>query len=179
MILTETKISGVYLVEPEFIEDERGHFTRSFCETEFNDAGIGFLPVQCNISYNKTAFTLRGMHFHAAPYEETKLVRCSAGKIFDVAVDIRPDSPTFRKWVGFELSRKNSRALFIPAGCAHGFLTLENDCDVFYQMSPAYTPGYDRGFRWNDPTIGINWPGEPVVISKRDAELPSLDEVIR
>ncbi|WP_339631851.1 dTDP-4-dehydrorhamnose 3,5-epimerase [uncultured Sneathiella sp.] len=171
MIFLETEISGVHLVEPEFIEDERGYFTRSFCEREFADAGIKFLPIQCNISYNKKAYTLRGMHFLAAPYEETKLVRCSAGKIFDVAVDIRPNSPSFKKWVGFELSRENARALFIPAGCAHGFLTLEDETEVFYQMSPAYVPGHDRGFRWNDPAIGIKWPAEPKVISARDAGL--------
>ncbi len=178
MNFAETEISGVYLVEPEFIEDNRGYFTRSFCEEEFAAAGINFLPVQSNVSYNKKAYTLRGMHFHAAPYAETKLVRCSAGKVFDVAVDIRPNSPSFKKWVGFELSRKNGRALFIPAGCAHGFLTLEDDSEVSYQMSPAYTAGHDRGFRWDDPAIGITWPGEPKVISTRDADLPSLDEAI-
>ena len=174
MIFNETEIKGVYLIEPEFIEDDRGYFTRTFCEAEFARVGINFHPVQSNISYNKKAYTLRGMHFHAPPYEETKLVRCSAGKIFDVAVDIRVGSPSFKKWVGFELSRKNGRALLIPAGCAHGFLTFEDDSEVFYQMSPVYTPGHDRGFRWNDPAIGINWPGEPKVISKKDRELGNL-----
>lgn len=178
MIFNETEIKGVYLIEPEFIEDERGYFARSFCENEFKEAGIDFHPVQSNVSNNKKAYTLRGMHFHAAPYEETKLVRCSAGKIFDVVVDIRPKSPSFRKWLGIELSRENGRVLYIPAGCAHGFLTLENDSEVFYQMSPAYTPGHDRGFRWNDSAIGIDWPGEPKVISARDAELAALEEVI-
>lgn len=178
MIFTETEIAGVFLIEPEVIEDERGHFARSFCAREFSDHGIDFLPVQSNISANKSAYTLRGMHFHAAPHEETKLVRCSAGKIFDVAVDIRPDSPSFRKWIGVELSRENGRALFIPEGCAHGFLTLEDDSEVFYQMSPAYTPGHDRGFRWNDPAVGIDWPDEPKMISARDAGLGSLEETI-
>ncbi|MFC4273503.1 dTDP-4-dehydrorhamnose 3,5-epimerase [Sneathiella chungangensis] len=179
MIFTETEIAGVFLIEPEVIEDERGHFARSFCTREFADHGIDFLPVQSNISANNSAYTLRGMHFHAAPHEETKLVRCSAGKIFDVAVDIRPHSPSFRNWIGVELSRKNGRALFIPAGCAHGFLTLEDDSEVFYQMSPAYTPGHDRGFRWDDPVIGIDWPGEPKVISARDAGLGSLEDAIQ
>ena len=179
MIFTETEIDGTFLIEPEFIEDERGYFARSFCQEEFAHAGIDFLPVQCNVSYNKKAHTLRGMHFHAAPYEEAKLVRCSSGRIFDVAVDIRPASPSFKKWIGFELSRENGRALFIPAGCAHGFLTLEEDSEVFYQMSPAYTPGHDRGFHWNDPTIGIDWPASPKVISSRDADLGPLEEAIR
>lgn len=178
MIFNETEIKGVYLIEPEFIKDERGYFARTFCENEFKEAGIVFHPVQSNVSNNKKAYTLRGMHFHAAPYEETKLVRCSAGKVFDVVVDIRSESPSFRKWLGVELSRENGRAFYIPTGCAHGFLTLENDSEVFYQMGPAYTPGHDRGFRWNDPTIDIDWPGEPKVISARDAKLTALDEVI-
>ena len=178
MIFNETEIKGVYLIEPEFIKDERGYFARTFCENEFKESGIVFHPVQSNVSNNKKAYTLRGMHFHAAPYEETKLVRCSAGKVFDVVVDIRSESPSFRKWLGVELSRENGRAFYIPTGCAHGFLTLENDSEVFYQMGPAYTPGHDRGFRWNDPTIDIDWPGEPKVISARDAKLTALDEVI-
>lgn len=179
MIFKETGIPDVFLIEPELIEDDRGYFTRSFCQSEFTDHNIDFLPVQCNISYNKTAYTLRGMHFHAAPYEEVKLVRCSAGKIFDVAVDIRPNSPSFKKWVGVELSRENGHALFIPAGCAHGFMTLEDDCEVFYQMSPAFTPGHDRGFRWNTPELDIDWPASPKVISARDIELGTFDEAIR
>jgi dTDP-4-dehydrorhamnose 3,5-epimerase len=178
MIFRETEIDGVFLIEPEFIKDDRGYFARTFCEDEFSDTGIDFHSVQSNVSYNEKAYTLRGMHFHAAPYEETKLVRCSAGKIFDVVVDIRTNSPSFKKWIGFELSRKNGHALFIPAGCAHGFLTLEDESEVFYQMSPAYTPGHDRGFHWNDQTIGIDWPGKPKVISPRDEALPSFNEVV-
>lgn len=171
MKITETLIPGAYFIEPEYIRDERGYFARSYCRQEFAEHGIDFLPMQSNISYNKAAFTLRGMHFHAAPYEETKLVRCSAGRMFDVAVDLRPNSPTFKKWIGVELSRENGGALFIPAGCAHGFLTLEDETDVFYQMSPAYVSGHDRGFRWDDPAIGINWPAEPKVISEKDRML--------
>ena len=177
MIFIETKITGAYLIEPERLEDNRGHFTRSFCSREFAAAGISFLPVQSNLSHNKAAYTLRGMHFHAAPYAETKLVRCTAGRLFDVIVDIRDGSPSYGCWVGAELSRDNGSALFIPAGCAHGFLTLEPDTDVFYQMSPHFTPGYERGFRWDDPDIGIDWPGTPAVISDRDAALPLLREV--
>ncbi|MAZ03642.1 MAG: dTDP-4-dehydrorhamnose 3,5-epimerase [Sneathiella sp.] len=178
MIFTKTEIQGAYLIEPNFIEDERGYFARSYCQQEFADHGIDFLPVQSNISYNKANHTLRGMHFHAAPFEETKLVSCSAGAIYDVAVDIRPDSPTFKKWIGVNLSRQNGCELFIPAGCAHGFLTLEADSEVSYQMYPAYTPGHDRGFHWNDPDIAIEWPAKPQVISARDDALEPLAEAL-
>lgn len=171
MKFQETAISGVFIVAPERHEDSRGYFTRSFCEAEFKEQNISFQPVQSNISYNQTALTLRGMHFHTAPYEETKLVRCSTGRIFDVAVDLRKKSSTFKQWVGVELSRKNGKALFIPAGCAHGFLTLEDETEVFYQMSPSFTPGHDTGFHWNDPNIAIEWPEKPVVISLKDQDL--------
>lgn len=177
MIFRETDIPGAYLIEPEPIEDERGFFARSFCTREFAAAGIEFAPVQSNISFNRAAYTLRGMHFHAAPYEETKLVRCSAGRIFDVIVDLRPASRTYRQWIGAELSRANGHALFIPAGCAHGFLTLEANSDVFYQMSPHFEPGHERGFRFDDPEIAIRWPAAPSVISSRDAALPSFREL--
>lgn len=171
MKFQETEIPGAFIVDPQRHEDDRGYFARSFCETEFKENGIPFQPVQSNISYNARALTLRGMHFHKAPFAETKLVRCSAGHIFDVAVDLRKNSPAYKKWVGLNLSRKNGRAFFIPAGCAHGFLTLEEDTEVFYQMGPAFTPGHDAGFLWNDPTIGIQWPAQPEVISQKDREL--------
>lgn len=174
MQITETDIPGVFLIKPEFIEDERGYFARAYCREEFAARGIDFLPVQCNLSYNKSAYTLRGMHYHASAYAETKLVRCSSGRMFDVAVDLREGSPTYKKWIGVELSRENSLALFIPAGCAHGFLTLEDDTEVFYQMSPAYVPGHECGFRWNSLEIGIDWPSEPRVISKKDQALDDL-----
>ncbi len=175
MKFKETMIPGAFILDPQRHEDSRGYFTRAFCEQEFADAGIDFHPVQSNISYNKTAYTLRGMHYHTAPFEETKLVRCSAGRLFDVAVDLRPDSPAYKKWVGAELSRKNGRSFFIPPGCAHGFLTLEDETEVFYQMSPAFVPGHDRGFHWNDPEIGIDWPGLPRVISDKDQSLGDLN----
>jgi len=174
MKFNETDIQGAYLIEPERYEDERGYFTRSYCADEFAAQGIPFILAQSNISYNKTAFTLRGMHYHKTPYEETKLVRCSAGRLFDVAVDLRPLSPSYRKWVGFELSRENGLGIFIPAGCAHGFLTLEDHTEVAYQMSPAYTPGHDHGFRWDDPDIGINWPADPAIISDKDKGLENF-----
>ncbi|MBV1885611.1 MAG: dTDP-4-dehydrorhamnose 3,5-epimerase [Parvibaculaceae bacterium] len=175
MKFQETAIPGAFIVDPERHEDNRGYFTRSFCEVEFKKQGISFQPVQSNISYNETALTLRGMHFHTAPYEETKLVRCSAGRIFDVAVDLRKTSPAFKTWIGVDLSRKNGRAFFIPAGCAHGFLTLENETEVFYQMSPAFTPGNDAGFHWNDPDIAIEWPEKPVVISQKDQDFKGYE----
>lgn len=174
MIFKETNIDGAWLIEPERFEDDRGFFTRAFCPEEFEGQGIDFNPVQSNISHNKKALTLRGMHYHVAPYQEAKLVRCTSGRIFDVLVDLRPKSSSYKKWFGSELSPKNGNALFIPPGCAHGFLTLEDYSDVFYQMSPLYTPGHDCGFRWNDPQIAIEWPEEPVIISSRDATYEDL-----
>jgi len=171
MMFQKTAIPGAFIVEPERHEDNRGYFARSFCEAEFKEQNISFQPVQSNLSYNRTALTLRGMHFHTPPYEETKLVRCSTGRIFDVAVDLRENSPAFKKWVSVELSRKNGKAFFIPTGCAHGFLTLEDETEVFYQMGPLFTPGHDTGFHWNDPNIAIEWPEKPVVISQKDQDL--------
>ncbi len=175
MKFKETSIPGAFILSPERHEDDRGYFARAFCEAEFADAGITFHPVQSNVSYNRSAYTLRGMHYHAPPFEEAKLVRCSAGRLFDVVVDLRPDSSAYRKWVGVELSRNNGRSFFIPPGCAHGFLTLEDETEVFYQMSPAFEPGHDRGFHWNDPTIAIDWPGFPRVISEKDQMLKEID----
>lgn len=172
MIFKETNIDGAWLIEPERFEDERGFFTRAYCPAEFNGQGIEFHPVQSNISHNKRALTLRGMHYHAPPFEETKLVRCTSGRAFDVIVDLRPHSETYKQWAGIELSRENGKALFIPPGCAHGFLTLVDETDIFYQMGPAFVPGHDRGFRWNDPDFEIAWPAEPDVISEKDKALP-------
>jgi len=174
MKFTATKIPDIFILDMDRHEDERGFFARTFCEQEFEEQGLSFKPVQSNISHNKQAFTLRGMHYHAPPFEETKLVRCSAGRIFDVAVDIRPQSPTFKSWIGVELSPENGRGLYIPAGCAHGFLTLEDNSDVLYQMSPAFEPGHDRGFHWDDPGIAINWPALPDVISDKDQILATF-----
>ena len=177
MIFTETKIPGAFLLEPERHEDGRGYFVRTFCEQEFRENGIDFSPVQGNTSYNAHALTLRGMHFHAKPHEEEKLVRCGAGRIFDVAVDLREGSAAYGQWIGVELSRENGQGLFIPKGCAHGFLTLEDHSEVTYLMSPAYVGGYERGFYWEDPDIGIAWPVEPKVIAEKDRALPSLAEL--
>lgn len=169
MRFSPTLISGVVVVEAEPHADDRGHFARLHCPDDFAAAGHPFVPAQTSLSHNRAAGTLRGMHYQAAPHAETKLVRAVRGRIFDVAVDIRPDSPTCRKWVGVELSAENGRALLIGEGIAHGFVTLKDDTDVLYQISPKFEPGHDRGLRWNDPAFGIDWPVTPTVISARDA----------
>ncbi len=169
MKFREAAILGVFLVEIEPAADDRGFFARLQCPDEFARAGLRFAPVQTSLSRNLAAGTLRGMHYQAAPMAETKLVRVVRGRALDVVVDLRPDSPTYRRWEGIELSAEGGRAVFIPEGIAHGFLTLEPDTDVLYQIGPAYTPGHDRGVRWNDPAFAIAWPMAPRVISDRDA----------
>lgn len=168
LILTGTGLAGAYIVDIEPVEDERGFFARSWCHDEFRDAGLNAELVQCNISYNREKATLRGMHFQAEPHGEVKLVRCTAGAIHDVIVDVRPDSPTCGKWFGTELSAENRRALYIPEGFAHGFITLRAGSEVFYQMSSLYVPGAARGYRWDEPAFGIDWPLTPVVMSAKD-----------
>ena len=172
--LIETELAGVMVVEPEAIRDERGFFARTWDVLEFERRGLDTRIVQCSVSFNRVEGTLRGMHYQAAPYEETKLVRCEAGAIFDVAVDLRPSSPTFTRWVAFELSAENRRALSIPAGCAHGFLTLADASQVSYHISAPYTPDAARGVRWDDPAFGIVWPAEVRVINERDASYPDF-----
>lgn len=172
MILSPTPIDGVYEVEPERIPDERGYFARTYCADEFAAAGLDPVIAQCSTSYNVRAGTLRGLHYQAAPHAESKLVRCTRGAVFDVAVDLRPDSPSYLRWHGIELSEANGVALFVPKGCAHGFQTLRDDSDVLYQISVAYEPGAGRGVRWDDPAFGIRWPEPPPggrTISERDA----------
>jgi dTDP-4-dehydrorhamnose 3,5-epimerase len=172
MILTETQLKGAFVVDPERLEDERGFFARSWCAREFARHGINTGFVQCNISFNKRKGTLRGMHYQAAPYEEEKLVRCTMGSIYDVILDLRTGSDTYRKWFGLELTAENRRMIYVPKGFAHGFLTLEDNTEVFYQMSEYYSPGNDRGIRWNDAVFEIEWPGEIEVISDRDKMYP-------
>ena len=175
MLFTETKLSGAYVIELDPRVDERGFFARTFCEREFGEHGLPTRFPQCNLSHNKSSRTLRGLHFQASPFRESKLVRCVAGVIFDVIVDQRRDSPTQLQWVGVELSARSGRALFIPEGLAHGFITLENDTDVFYHMGEYYQPEAARGIRWNDPRLGIRWPAAPATISERDATYPDFD----
>lgn len=169
-----TALHGAVVLDLERVEDERGFFARSFCRREFEVHGLNPNLAQCNISYNRRSGTLRGMHYQAAPQTECKLVRCTRGAIYDVIVDIRPGSSTFRRWVGYELSAENRRMLYIPEGFAHGFVTLQDDTEVFYQMSEFYFPELQRGARWDDPAFGIAWPVHPEVISDKDAGYPDF-----
>jgi dTDP-4-dehydrorhamnose 3,5-epimerase len=168
MIFCEATLPGVFEIEVEPHVDERGFFARSWCHNEFEAHGLNPKLVQCNISFNVRKGTLRGMHFQATPNSEAKLVRCTKGAICDVVLDLRPSSPRYRDWFALELTAANRKAVYIPEGCAHGFLTLEEDTEVFYQMSEYYSPESARGVRWNDPAFGIMWPGNVEVISERD-----------
>lgn len=172
MRFTPTPIAGVMIVDIEPHEDERGAFARLHCPDEFAAAGHPFAPAQTSLSRNPAAGTLRGMHYQPAPYGEVKLVRAVRGRIFDVALDLRTDSPTCRQWTAAELSADDGRALLIPQGVAHGFLTLEPDTDVLYQIDPAFRPGHEAGVRWDDPAFAIAWPATPTLISARDSSYP-------
>lgn len=168
MNISATDIEGVFDIGLEPVKDERGFFARAYCWEEFARAGIDFTSTQINISRNDAALTLRGMHWQAPPHAEAKLVRCLRGRIYDVVADIRADSPTYRRWIGRELDAVSGNALFVPEGCAHGFLTLEADCDVLYHMGRPYAPGKAAGFRFDDPAFAIAWPYEPKVIASAD-----------
>lgn len=172
MILTETPLAGAYVVDVERQSDDRGFFARSYCVEEFRRSGLELPVVQCNISFNVRRGTLRGMHYQALPKGEAKLVRCTRGAIYDVIVDVRPESPTYCEWYSVELTAANHRALFIPVGFAHGFQTLEDEAEVFYQMSEFYSPNHARGVRWNDPAFGIDWPLPLSSISEKDENYP-------
>ncbi len=174
MIFTETKLRGVFIVDLEMLEDERGFFSRSWCRREFEAQGLVSDLAQCSISFNRRKGTLRGVHFQAAPYQEVKLVRCTSGAIYDVVVDLRRDSRTFRQWIAVELTADNHRMLYIPEGFGHGFQTLLDDTEVFYQMSEFYHPECARGVRWDDPTFGIQWPLPVPIMSERDRSHPDF-----
>ena len=174
MIFRETPLRGAYLIEPELIEDNRGFFARTWCHREFAERGLCDQFTQCNISFNHKAGTVRGMHYQAPPHAEAKLVRCTAGAIYDVIVDMRPGSPTYCQWFAAELSAENRHMLYIPEEFAHGFQTLADQSEVFYQMSHEFHPSSSRGFRWNDPKINISWPGSATVIAAKDASWPPL-----
>lgn len=167
-----TAVAGVLRVEAEPHTDDRGAFARLHCPDEFAAAGAPFAPAQTSLSRNPRAGTLRGMHYQPAPHAEAKLVRVTRGRVFDVAVDLRPDSPTHGRWTAAELSADNMTGLFIPEGVAHGFLTLEPDSDVLYQIAPKFSPGHEAGVRWDDPAFAIDWPAAPTLISPRDASYP-------
>ncbi len=177
MIFRPTKLPGVYVIEPERREDERGFFARVWCRDELAAHGLNPDLSQCSISFNRRRGTLRGMHWQAAPHAEAKLVRCTQGAIYDVALDLRPDSPTYRQWVGAELSAANRHALYIPEGCAHGFQTLTDDSEVLYLISTPYHADAARGARWDDPAFGIEWPAAAErVIAPRDRSWPVWGE---
>jgi len=172
MRFSPTELAGVLVVDAEAHTDARGAFARLHCPEDFAHAGQPFEPAQTSLSRNPAAGTLRGMHYQPAPHAEAKLVRCVRGAMFDVALDLRPDSPTRGQWTACELSADNLRALYIPQGVAHGFLTLEPDTDVLYQIAPRFEAGHEAGVRWNDPAFAISWPSAPQVISDRDAGYP-------
>jgi dTDP-4-dehydrorhamnose 3,5-epimerase len=175
MKFSPAKLPGIWIIDLERHEDERGFFARTWCREEFAARGLNPGLVQCNISFNNKQGTLRGMHFQTAPHAEAKTVRCHRGAIYDVAIDLRADSPTFKQWFGMELNQENGRMLYIPEGFAHGFQTLRDQTEVFYQMSETFHPESARGVRWNDPAFQIDWPetGERI-ISERDAGYPDF-----
>jgi dTDP-4-dehydrorhamnose 3,5-epimerase len=177
VILRETELTGAFVIEAELIEDERGFFARTWCQREFEAHGLKVAWVQGNISGNHRAGTLRGMHYQVAPHGEIKLVRCTSGSVYDVIVDLRPDSPTYLNHVGIELSSRNRKMLYIPEGLAHGFQTLEDNTEVLYLMSGFYAPECARGVRWNDPILGIQWPSAVRIISARDQSFPDYRPV--
>ena len=175
MIFTPTKLEGVWLIEPELLSDERGFFARTWCCREFEQRGLNPGLVQCNTSFNRRAGTVRGFHFQAEPHAESKLVRCTAGAILDVLVDMRPESPSFLKHVSIPLDAVTRSAVYIPEGCAHGFQTLQDSTEVLYQMSVPFHAESSRGVRWNDPALRITWPLPITVISEKDLSFPDLD----
>lgn len=176
MIFRPAPLAGVFLVEPERREDERGFFARTFCREEFAAHGLEPAVAQCSVSFNRAAGTLRGMHYQAAPRREAKLVRCTRGAIFDAVVDLRVGSLTYGLSFSVELTADSRLALYVPPEFAHGFQTLATGTEVFYQMSEAYEPGHDRGFRWDDPAVGIAWPLPVAAMSARDRGLPLFAE---
>ena len=175
MKFLQTGIADAYLIEIEPMTDERGFFARSWCRREFERHGLNPDIAQCNISFNKKRGTLRGLHYQVEPYEETKIVRCTSGAIYDVIVDLRPKSSTFKKWIAVELTTENWRMLYIPSGVAHGFQTLVDDTEISYQISEFYHSDSSRGVRWDDPAFGNKWPSADRVISEKDRQYPDFE----
>ena len=177
MIFWETRLKGAFVIEVQRLEDDRGFFGRIFCRREFLAHGLNPDVVQCSISFNRKAGTLRGMHYQDAPHAEDKLIRCSRGALYDVIIDLREGSPTFRQWEAVELMEDNRRMLYVPKGFAHGFQTLADNTEVIYQMSEFYHPESARGVRWNDPAFGIRWPdADRAILSERDREWPDYPQ---
>jgi len=175
MRFTMTPVPGAQVIDPAPHEDDRGRFLRAWCVREFADHGLDFLPVQANMGLSVLRGTLRGMHFQVAPALEAKLVRCTKGTMFDVVLDLRPESPTYRAWYGVELSAENGRMLYIPERCAHGYQTLEDDTEMFYMTSAFYTPSAARGVRYDDPAFVIQWPLPPSIVSEQDRNWPLME----
>ena len=174
MKFTETRVAGAYVIDPVRFYDERGFFAEAWNDTEAAQYGLTTRVEQCNLAFNPLKGTLRGLHFQKAPHEEAKLVRCTAGAVFDVLVDLRPESPTFKQWYGTELTAENRQMLYVPEGCAHGYLTLVDGSEVFYQISAKYAPTSADGVRWNDPAFGIEWPAPVVHLHPRDRDYPDF-----
>ena len=172
MIFTETKLKGAFIIDVKKLEDERGFFGRAWCKKEFEEHGLNPNIVQANISYNKKRGTLRGMHYQVAPFSECKTIRCTTGAIYDVIIDIRPHSPTFKQWIAVELSAESSKMIYVPDGFAHGFITLEDHTTVNYMVTGFYTPGAEAGIKYDDPAFNIAWPMEPTIISEKDNSIP-------
>jgi dTDP-4-dehydrorhamnose 3,5-epimerase len=170
-----SELPGAWVIEQERHADERGFFARTWCAEELMRQGLETSLAQCSVSFNHRRGTLRGLHYQAPPFTEVKIVRCTRGALYDVAVDLRPDSPTFRKWVGVELTEENGRALYVPRGFAHGFYALADGTEVAYQISAPFVPEAARGVRWNDPFVGVVWPGPVEVMAVRDREYPDTD----
>jgi len=173
MIFSETKLKGAYIIEIEKQEDERGFFARTWDAKKFEELGLNPKLVQCSISFNKKKGTLRGMHYQIPPHEEVKLIRCTKGKIFDVIIDLRTNSKKDESWIGIELTSDNYKMLYVPEGFAHGFQTLEDNTEVFYQMSEFYNSSHARNIKWNDVEYRIKWPLNPTVLSKNDSSTNS------
>lgn len=179
MKFTETELKDAYIIELDKLEDARGFFARAYCKNEFSEHNISFPIAQANVSYNKVKGTLRGMHYQEDPYGEAKLVRCTRGAIYDAIIDMRPNSATYKRWTGVELTEDNYRMLYVPEGFAHGFITLEGQTEVTYQVSEFYTPGAERGVRWDDPEFNIDWPAKVQVISEKDSSWADFAEAVR
>lgn len=176
MLFTETRLKGAYTIDIEPHEDTRGFFARVWCKNEFAEQGLVSDLAQCSVAYNRRKGTLRGMHYLQAPHAEVKLIRCTKGAVYDVIIDLRPDSDTCRQWLGLELTEENHRTIYIPEGFAHGYMTLRDDTELFYQMSQIYVPEADTGVRWNDPAFGIEWPHvADMIIAERDQTWPLVD----
>jgi dTDP-4-dehydrorhamnose 3,5-epimerase len=175
MRFTETELAGAFVIDLERREDDRGFFARAWCEEEFAAQGLDTRVSQCNVSFNERRGTLRGLHYQVPPHAEVKIIRCTSGAVYDVIVDLRPESQTYTRWIGVELTADNRRMLYVPEGFAHGYVTLEDETETYYQVSAPYAPEAERGARWDDPAFGIEWPeAEQLVISEKDRNWPDF-----